>query len=402
MKDFSFISKPQIELPDIIYSIWCFLTTGYKGDAAIKLEDFFKDLLQVDDVFSFNAARSALFILFKALDVNGEEVLIQGYTHIAVPNSIIWAGGVPVFVDIDPKTYNMDLKDLSKKITPRSKVILVQHTFGLPINMEEVLKIAKKNSLLVIEDCAHALGSKYKGKPVGTFGDASIFSFGVAKVIDAASGGILVVNNKKLATKIRKLQNKLSVPPASWTRGQLIFLISNYLLKPKSIRVYLWLRSLKFIPRMVTVQERQGQQPAVYPALMPNSLAKLILRQMPKLDRFNSCREQAANLYRELLSGSAVKLPAKFPGRVYLKFSVQTPKANKIIKKAAGIHLDLSRIFGNVIGPADANLQAVGYFPGSCPVAEKVAKNSADLPVGILIDKKWAREIALFVKSNTR
>ncbi len=402
MKDFSVISKPQIELPDIIYSIWCFLTTGYKGDAAIKLEDSFKDLLQVDDVFSFNAARSALFILFKALDVNGEEVLIQGYTHIAVPNSIIWAGGVPVFVDIDPKTYNMDVKDLRNKVTPKSKIIVVQHSFGLPANLDEILQIARENNLLVIEDCAHSLGAKYNGKFVGTFGDASIFSFGATKVIDAASGGILVVNNKQLASQIKKIYASLSLPPVSWTRGQLIFLISKYFLKPKYPGIYSWLRSVKFIPLMVTAQERQGKQPTVYPALMPNSLAKLILRQMPKLDRLNSCREQAANLYRELLSGSAVKLPAKFPGRVYLKFSVQTPKANKIIKKAAGIHLDLSRIFGNVIGPADANLQAVGYFPGSCPVAEKVAKNSADLPVGILIDKKWAREIALFVKSNTR
>lgn len=97
----------------------------------------------------------------------------------------MWAGGVPVFVDIDPATYNIDTKDMRKKITHKSKVVVIQHSFGLPQNLDEILQIARENNLLVIEDCAHTLGAKYKGKAIGTFGNASIFSFGATKIIDA-------------------------------------------------------------------------------------------------------------------------------------------------------------------------------------------------------------------------
>ncbi len=332
----------------------------------------------------------------------GEEVLIQGYTHISVPNSIIWAGGTPVFVDIDSNTYNMSIEDLKSKITQKSKIILIQHSFGLPHNLDEILQIAHKNRLLVVEDCAHGLGAKYNGKPLGTLGDASIFSFGANKIIDAASGGVMIVNNKKLAALVRKQYNKLTLPPVSWTRGQLIFLISNYFLKPKFPRLYTFLRFLKLIPRMLTAEERKGKKPSVYPALMPESLAKLILKQFSKIDQLNKYREDAALIYFSMLSKKKIKLPLKFPGRVYLKFPIQVSSADKIIKKAGKKHLDLSRMFGNIVGGADADLVAVGYHLGDCPVAEKVAKNSIDLPVGVLVDEKWAKRIALFINSNIK
>lgn len=212
----------------------------------------------------------------------------------------------------------------------------------------------------------------------------------------------MIANNEKFARLIKKQYVKLSVPAVSWTWGQLIFLISNYFLKPRYPIVYIWLRSLKFIPRMISAEERQGIKPSVYPALMPDVLAKLILRQLPKLDKLNECKEEAASIYYNILSKKGVKLPRKFPGRVYLKFNVQISTADEIIKKAAKKHLDLTRMFSNVIGPSDANLTAVGYSSGACPVAEKVARNSLDLPVGILIDKRWARKIALFINSNIK
>ncbi len=314
----SYINKPQLELPDALYAMFSLINPfSVTNNNSKKLENQFKELLTIEYVFTFNAARSALYILFKSLGIKkGDEVLIQGYTHVSVPNAVLWLGGSPVYVDIDPKTYNMDYKDLESKITKKSKLILLQHTFGLPANLEKIIQIAKKNNLLLVEDCAHALGTRLNGKMLGTFADAAVFSFGATKVIDAASGGVLVTNNKEIAKKVQVIYTKLNFPPSEWTRGQLLFLVSNYFLKPIGLgfdfglRVYNFLRRHKIIPRMVTQEERQGKRVSVYPALMPEILAGLILRQLPKLDRFNKHREYLAQLYSSLLvNQKSLKLP---------------------------------------------------------------------------------------------
>ena len=117
----------------------------------------------------------------------GDEVLVQAFTCVAVPNSVLWAQATPVYADIDA-TLNIDPIDVEKKITNRTKAIIVQHTFGIPADMDALVALAKKHNILLIEDCAHSLGATYKGKKVGTFGDAAFFSFGRDKVVSSVFG----------------------------------------------------------------------------------------------------------------------------------------------------------------------------------------------------------------------
>ncbi|GAI14382.1 unnamed protein product, partial [marine sediment metagenome] len=123
--------------------------------------------------------------------------------------------------------------DLVKKITPKAKVVMIQHTFGWPAQIDEILKITREHDLYLIEDTAHALGAKYKGKFCGTFGNAAFFSFGRDKIISSVCGGMAVTNDKKLAEQIKRFQENISCPSYFWILQQLLHpILINYLILP--------------------------------------------------------------------------------------------------------------------------------------------------------------------------
>ncbi|MEK9149797.1 MAG: DegT/DnrJ/EryC1/StrS family aminotransferase, partial [Candidatus Desantisbacteria bacterium] len=168
-------------------------------DSIEKYEDTYKRYLGVSYASSFWKGRVALYAILKALGIGeGDEVLVEGFTCVVVPNAVIFAGAKPVYVPPDPKTYNMDISQIESKITSKTKAIIVQHTFGLPSDMDSTLDIAKRHNLRVIEDCAPALGADYKGRKVGTFGDAAFFSSQWSKVISTGLGGVAVTNDPEI------------------------------------------------------------------------------------------------------------------------------------------------------------------------------------------------------------
>ena len=140
----------------------------------------------------------ALVVALKALDVGpGDEVLVPGYTYIASFSSIVFCGATPIPVEID-NSLTLDVEDLKNKITKKTKAIMVVHMLGSPANIEKICKIAKKNKIKVVEDCAQAFGAKFNKKRVGTFGDIAAFSLNHFKVITTGDGGIISTNNKRL------------------------------------------------------------------------------------------------------------------------------------------------------------------------------------------------------------
>ena len=188
-----------------------------KGKAVQKLEKQFQDYLGVRYAFSFNSGRTSLITILKSLGLeNQDEVLLQSFTCNAAVNPILWSGLKPVYVDSDENTFNIDITDLERKITPKSRIIVVQHTFGLPAEMNKVLEIAEKNNLILIEDCAHSLGAEYNDQKAGTFGKASFFSFSRDKIISSVYGGMIVTNDENLAQKIKKFQQENSYHSFFW------------------------------------------------------------------------------------------------------------------------------------------------------------------------------------------
>jgi perosamine synthetase len=157
---------------------------------------------------------AALDIAVKAIGIGlGDEVIMPTFTIISPALSVIRAGGKPVLVDSDPQTWNMDVEKIEKKITKKTKAILVVHIYGLPVDMEPILQLAKTYNLRIIEDAAEMHGQTYKGRKCGSFGDLSIFSFYPNKLITTGEGGMIVTDDEELAQKCQELRNLSFVPP---------------------------------------------------------------------------------------------------------------------------------------------------------------------------------------------
>lgn len=150
---------------------------------------------------------TALHLSFLILGIGpGDEVLVPSFSFIASANSVLYCGATPVFVDIDPITYNIDPTLLEEKITPRTKAILAVHQIGLAADMDAINAIAKKHNLTVVEDAACALGAEYKFKPVGNLGNITCFSFHPRKAITTGEGGMIATNDDSVAARARVMR----------------------------------------------------------------------------------------------------------------------------------------------------------------------------------------------------
>ena len=151
----------------------------------------------------------AIHVALLALEIgNGDEVIVPSFTYIASVNAIKYTGAIPVFVDSDLVTWQIDPKKIEEKITSRTKAIMAVHLYGQPCEMDKILSIAKKYNLFIIEDCAEAFGSLYKGKHVGTIGDIATFSFFGNKTITTGEGGMVVTNDSSLNEKVIRLKGQ--------------------------------------------------------------------------------------------------------------------------------------------------------------------------------------------------
>ncbi|MBK9099389.1 MAG: DegT/DnrJ/EryC1/StrS family aminotransferase [bacterium] len=173
-----------------------------KGKFINEFEKKFADYLGIEFAASVSNGTVALHVALIALGIGpGDEVIVPTFTYIASVNSITYTGATPVFVESDTSTWQMDIADTRKKITSKTKAILAVHLYGHPCEIDELRKIADDNNLFLIEDTAEALGSKYEGKKVGTFGDVSTFSFFGNKTVTTGEGGMVVTNSKDLHEK---------------------------------------------------------------------------------------------------------------------------------------------------------------------------------------------------------
>lgn len=177
-----------------------YLTTGPKIS---EFEKMVADYVGAKYAVAISNGTSALHAACFAAGIQaGDEVITTPLTFAASANCVLYCGGTPVFADVDPKTYNIDPEDIRRKITDKTKAIIAVHLAGQPCDMDEIHKIAKEHNLLVVEDGAHALGSVYKGKKVGTLSDMTTFSFHPVKPITTGEGGMIVTDNEEFYKKM--------------------------------------------------------------------------------------------------------------------------------------------------------------------------------------------------------
>lgn len=189
------------EVVDSIRSGW--IGTGPKVH---KFEEMFREYKGPKHAIALNSCTAGLHLSLLALKLQkGSEVIVPTMTFAATANAVIHAGCIPVFVDCQKDTMNIDPDDIERKITKKTKAIIPVHFAGRPCDMDAIMQIAKKHDLKVIEDCAHAIETEYKGKKAGTFGDLGCFSFYVTKNIVTGEGGMVITSNDEYAAKIKIL-----------------------------------------------------------------------------------------------------------------------------------------------------------------------------------------------------
>ncbi|MSU60387.1 MAG: DegT/DnrJ/EryC1/StrS aminotransferase family protein [Candidatus Staskawiczbacteria bacterium] len=410
--------SPNVQKDDVFLAVKLLFQpwrwTGYKsapGSAITSLEEEFRKYLGVKYAISFNSGRSSLYAILKALNLShGNTILMQAFTCNAVVNPILWAGLSPVYVDC-ADNFNIDFEDLKRKLTRQTKAIIIQHTFGLPVNMGEATSIVRQfeelngTKIIIIEDCAHALGAEFNGKNVGTFGDVAFFSFSRDKVISSVYGGMAVTNNDEIGKSLQQAQAKFGQPGLFWVKQQLLHpILLNFIILPLYKffdlgKIFLVLSQyLHLLSKAVSWQEKRGLRPDCFPRALPNAMATMALNQFNKLEKFNAHRRQIADFYYKELAGTKFVLPKK-DGGIFLRFAVRHPQAHEIIYESwINQNILLGDWYRSPIDPHDTKLEEMKYEKGMCPNAERLAKQTLNLPTHININMNDAKRIVNFLK----
>jgi perosamine synthetase len=204
------VNTPLLSGNEKKYLMEC-IDTGWissEGEFIRQFESKFADYIGTRYGIAVSNGSAALDIAVQALDLSpGDEVIMPTFTIISPALSVVRAGAVPVVVESDPVTWNMDVSALEQKITKKTRAIIVVHIYGLPVDMDPVINLCKKHGLILIEDAAEMHGQTYKGKKCGSMGDISIFSFYPNKHITTGEGGMILTNSESLAQRFQKLRN---------------------------------------------------------------------------------------------------------------------------------------------------------------------------------------------------
>ncbi len=200
--------EEQAEVMKVLQSGALTSASAEGGEYVRRFQKSAEAFLRAKYAVAVNSGTSALYAALLALGVKaGDEVLVPSFTFLATANTVLLAGAKPVFVDIEPTHYTMDPVDLEKKITEKSRVAIPVHLYGHPAQMDQIIEVAEKNSLSIIEDAAQSLGASYRGNATGTIGDIGCFSMYASKVITSGEGGFLTTNDDALAARLKMVRN---------------------------------------------------------------------------------------------------------------------------------------------------------------------------------------------------
>ncbi|MBZ5639471.1 MAG: DegT/DnrJ/EryC1/StrS family aminotransferase [Acidobacteriia bacterium] len=212
------MSAPDLDESDV-KAVLEVLPTG-RLSIGPKIEEFERAVAEyagVPHAVAVSSGTAALHLAVKGLGIGpGDEVLVPSFTFAASVNAILYERGTPVFVDVEPDTYNLDPADLERKVTPRTRAIMAVDVFGHPVEWDAVLAVARRHALAVVDDSCEALGAEYRGTRLGRFGDAAAFAFYPNKQITTGEGGILVTADERIARLARSLRNQGRSEMGAW------------------------------------------------------------------------------------------------------------------------------------------------------------------------------------------
>ncbi len=361
------VNTPLLNGNELKYLTEC-IETGWissEGPFISAFEAKFSSYIGCTYGIAVSNGSAALDIAIKALNIgDGDEVIMPTFTIISPAQSILTAGAIPVLVDSDPETWNMDVNQIEAKITSKTKAILVVHIYGLPVDMSIIHSLAKKYNLKVIEDAAEMHGQTYKGKKCGSLSDISIFSFYPNKHITTGEGGMILTNDIDLANRCKKLRNLCFEPNG---------------------------------PRFIHYEIGWNYR-------MTNLQAALGLAQLERIDEFIQLKRKMGSFYQHELSfltenGYQLPLSAtNYSENIYWVFGLVAP--DNITKEKMVNYLTDKKIGTRPFfwcTHEQPVFQAMGLFKDEhYPIAEKLARNGFYIPSGLGLsdeDKKWTVQI---------
>jgi perosamine synthetase len=359
----------------------------------------------------FFRGRAGLYHLLRTLDIGpGDDVLLQAFTCLAVPEAVMATGARPVWVDLAPDSVNLSLEGCLERITPRTKAIIVQHTFGIPADLQPLLEFARSRQLPLIEDCCHSFASTYSGRPVGTMGDGAFWSFEWGKPVVAGIGGAARFNDSSRQERLAAAHRGLVPPPA---RKEFI-LDAQYLAFTQSYspRTFWWVRRAFRLLGRLRIAESNYNPVGPDVALSPEfswRMARGAARRLPgarhAAEQFEAQRRSQAALYRRDLAATATSLPpVPAAGEaVYSRFPLFVSNKNDVLRAAARRNLEVAEWFATPVHPLEgAALAQVHYRPGSCPEAESAAKRILSLPVHPSVTPAFQQAVVELINRHGR
>jgi dTDP-4-amino-4,6-dideoxygalactose transaminase len=376
-------------------------------DAVHDYELSFAEWLGVRNAYSLWKGRVALYAILKAIGVGpGDEVILPGYTCVMDVNPIKYLGARPIYVDIEPATFNMNVELLPGKISSKTKAIIAQHTYGYTCDMDAIMNIADKNGIAVVEDCCLAFGSKYKGKTVGGFGKAAYFSFQWNKPYTTGLGGMAITNDPQLADRIEALlQSQICRPSSKETFmlwAQLI--VYRLFIHPRTTALAQTIfRYLSKKGAVVGSSDTAEFKPIIAPDFFKGisaMQARSGLRELKKIQANISHRRKMAELYDRLLAEKG-RQPRKFDAAVMepvmVRYPVRIAEKSRALAEAARAGVELGSWFECPLHPIETPLSAYDYELGMCPEAEKAAREVVNLPLHPRAGERTVRRTVDFI-----
>jgi perosamine synthetase len=362
------VNEPLLDGNERKYLLEC-IDTGWissEGPFISRFEKLFSATVGRKHGVAVANGSMALDAAMLALNLEpGSEVILPSFTIISCASAIVRAGCIPVAIDSDFNTWNMDPEKAEAAITSRTRAIMVVHIYGLPCNMAPILRIANQHGLKIIEDAAEVHGQTYDGKPCGSFGDVSIFSFYPNKHITTGEGGMIVTDSSVIESKCRDLRN------------------------------------LCFVPEKRFIHEELG-----WNMRMTNMQAALGVAQLERLPEFIERKRNMGKLYTQLLCGvPGIKLPLErtsYAENIYWVYGI-------VLEKNLGLTADqvMKRLSSKGVGTRpffwpmheQPVFQRMGLFKGAhCPVAEDLARRGFYIPSGMALKEKQIYEVVQSVK----
>jgi len=360
--------------------------------------------------FPFFKGRVALHAILRAAGIGtGDQVLMPGYTCVVVPNAVNYTGAEPVYLDVEADTGNLDCNLLEAGIgeswqPEKVRAIIVQHTYGIPCDMDRIGDFAKRHNLLVIEDSCHALGSTWRNRQVGSMGDAAFFSSQWSKPVTTGLGGWAVANAPELQKNLDAILPEYKLPGVAeaW-QLELQFQAFNLLNKPRLFWIiqglYRTLGKFGLAIGSSSSSELSCELPDDYQKGMHPLQQKRLRRLLAKTDETVAIRRRNTLFIEAALTEAGlptVKLPQNCD-TVFLRYPVYVENKVEVLAEAKRLQIQLGDWFLSPIHPNLDNWELAGYKSGTCPVAEDISRRVVNIPTGSGLNEKEIQRTVKFL-----